>query len=80
MTKTRFRAALPLAGILLAFVSASACKRQEKAADAGASAASPKAAAAAPAPAPAPADAPSAANSVEPSAPGTSEATEHQRE
>lgn len=55
MTKTRWNAALPLAGAFLMLVSASGCKRPEKPGAAGAGAAPPAAAAS---PAPPPADAP----------------------
>jgi DNA-binding beta-propeller fold protein YncE len=57
MTKSRSRAVLTLGGILVAFLFASACKRQEKPGGAGANASS-KPADAAAAPAPPPADAP----------------------
>ncbi len=50
MTKPRWNVVLPLVGVVLALVSASACKRQEK--PGGAGAASPPAAAASPAPRP----------------------------
>ena len=58
MTKSRSRAVLPLAGILVILLSASACKRQEKPGGAAANASAPTTADAAAAPAPPPADAP----------------------